>query len=112
MVSQFVSECGSGGVQAKANREFLSYLDCQTRAATAQTACADFEGTTFFSAIDQDRPTTHVTHLMVLLEDCQGNEKLVDMTTNNDRFVFVVAVLKRHFENWRITESWDSDSPF
>lgn len=99
--------------QTVAQAGLESYLDTQGKAAAAQVDRIDAE-VTYLSIIDKDRPAMgqNMIRLMVLLQDQLEEEKLVDVVTNNDRFSFLAAVLKRHFPQWRISESWEGKEPF
>jgi hypothetical protein len=100
--------------QAVAQAELENHLVFQGRAAAAQVDRIDSAEATYLSIIDKDRPATrqNMIRLMVLLENQLEEEKLVDVVTNNDRFSFLAAVLKRHFPQWRISESWEGKEPF
>ena len=98
-----------------AQQEFNDYLAAQSRSlAPAKIDRVDATaGLTYLSAIDEDLPNTNLVRLMVQLEDWQGNEHLVDMTTNNDRLVFITQVIRHTFDRtWRIAESWTPELPF
>jgi hypothetical protein len=101
--------------QATAQQELLTHLETQAKTiAPARVDRVDVDSNyTYLSAVDEDKPEQPLTRLMVLLEDRQGNERLVDLTTNNDRFAFVARVIRNNFDRvWRIAETWETDCPF
>ena len=71
--------------------------------------------TALITHINPDLPAEpqHLIRLKILLEDRLGNERLVDLVVNCDRFCFVVQAIRAHFDReWRFSESWEADVPF
>nr|WP_290224249.1 hypothetical protein [Trichocoleus desertorum] len=103
-------ERGSGRIQATAQLELETYLEDQVRSiAPAKIDSLTLtDGYTYLSVMDQDRPITkQPLRLIIQLEDCQGNERLVDLVTNNDRFAFITRIIRNHFDScWKISETW------
>ncbi|MEP0873604.1 hypothetical protein NDA01_27990 [Trichocoleus desertorum AS-A10] len=101
-------ERGSGRVQAQLELE--TYLEEQVRsiAPAKIDSLTITDGYTYLSVMDQDRPITkQPIRLIIQLEDCQGNERLVDLVTNNDRFAFITRIIRNHFDScWKISETW------
>jgi hypothetical protein len=109
-------ERGSGRrIRSLAQQEFEAYLTNQVQAiAPARIDRVDATTNyTYLSAIDEDQPAETLTRLIVQLEDCQGNEHLVDVVTNNDRLIFLTRVIRNTFDPcWKIAESWTPAEPF
>nr|WP_290224304.1 hypothetical protein [Trichocoleus desertorum] len=107
---QTEEERGSGRIQATAQLELETYLEEQVRsiAPAKIDSLTITDGYTYLSVMDQDRPITkQPTRLIIQLEDCQGNERLVDLVTNNDRFAFITRIIRNHFDScWKIGETW------
>jgi hypothetical protein len=103
-------ERGSGRVQAIAQLELETYLEDQVRsiAPAKIDSLTITDGYTYLSVMDEDRPITkQPIRLIIQLEDCQGNERLVDLVTNNDRFAFITRIIRNHFDAcWKIAETW------
>nr|WP_290224200.1 hypothetical protein [Trichocoleus desertorum] len=103
-------ERGSGRIQATAQLELETYLEDQVRsiAPAKIDSLTITDGYTYLSVMDQDRPITkQPIRLIIQLEDCQGNERLVDLVTNNDRFAFITRIIRNHFDAcWKINETW------
>jgi len=102
-------------VRSLAQQEFNDYLATQSRSlAPAKIDRIDATANyTYLSVVDEDKPEHPLVRLMVQLEDWQGNEHLVDLTTNNDRLVFITQIIRHTFDRtWRIAESWTPDLPF
>nr|WP_290224162.1 hypothetical protein [Trichocoleus desertorum] len=103
-------ERGSGRVQATAQLELETYLEDQVRSiAPAKIDSLNItDGYTYLSVMDEDRPIKkQPIRLIIQLEDCQGNERLVDLVTNNDRFAFITRIIRNHFDAcWKINETW------
>ncbi|MEP0873363.1 hypothetical protein NDA01_26745 [Trichocoleus desertorum AS-A10] len=101
-------ERGSGRIQAQLELE--TYLEEQVRsiAPAKIDSLTITDGYTYLSVMDQDRPITkQPIRLIIQLEDCQGNERLVDLVTNNDRFAFITWIIRNHFDScWKISETW------
>ncbi|MBD1865195.1 MULTISPECIES: hypothetical protein [Trichocoleus] len=100
----------SGRIQATAQLELESYLEEQVRsiAPARIDSLSLVDGYTYLSVMDEDRPITkQPIYLIIQLEDCQGNEQLVDLVTNNDRFAFITRIIRNHFDAcWQISETW------
>ncbi|MEP0872392.1 hypothetical protein NDA01_21490 [Trichocoleus desertorum AS-A10] len=103
-------ERGSGRVQATAQLELETYLEDQVRsiAPAKIDSLSLVDGYTYLSINDESRPITkQPIRLIIQLEDCQGNERLVDLVTNNDRFAFITRIIRNHFDAcWKINETW------
>jgi hypothetical protein len=101
-------ERGSGRLQSQLELE--TYLEDQVRsiAPAKIDSLTITDGYTYLSVMDEDRPITkQPTRLIIQLEDCQGNERLVDLVTNNDRFAFITRIIRNHFDAcWKIAETW------
>jgi hypothetical protein len=101
---------GSGRIQATAQFELETYLEDQVRsiAPAKIDSLSLVDGYTYLSVMDEDRPITkQPIRLIIQLEDCQGNERLVDLVTNNDRFAFITRIIRNHFDAcWKIAETW------
>jgi hypothetical protein len=100
-------ERGSGRLQSQFELE--AYLEDQVRsiAPARIDSLTITDGYTYLSVMDEDRPTIQPTRLIIQLEDCQGNERLVDLVTNNDRFAFITRIIRNHFDScWKIAETW------
>lgn len=53
--------------------------------------------------------SSRVYHLMVtIINRMTGEEMLVDLLTDNDRFVNVCKVIKQEFPGWSIFETWEA----
>jgi hypothetical protein len=101
-------ERGSGRLQSQFELE--TYLEDQVRsiAPARIDSLTITDGYTYLSVMDEDRPITkQPIRLIIQLEDCQGNERLVDLVTNNDRFAFITRIIRNHFDAcWKISETW------
>jgi hypothetical protein len=101
-------ERGSGRLQSQLELE--AYLEDQVRsiAPAKIDSLTITDGYTYLSVMDEDRPITkQPIRLIIQLEDCQGNERLVDLVTNNDRFAFITRIIRNHFDScWKIAETW------
>jgi hypothetical protein len=99
---------GSGRFQSQLELE--AYLEEQVRsiAPARIDSLTITDGYTYLSVMDEDRPITkQPIRLIIQLEDCQGNERLVDLVTNNDRFAFITRIIRNHFDAcWKIAETW------
>lgn len=52
---------------------------------------------------------SQVYHLMVtIINRMTGEEKLVDLLTDNDRFAHICQVIKQEFPGWSIFETWEA----
>jgi len=100
----------SGRIQVTAQFELEAYLEEQVRslAPAKIDSLSISEGYTYLSINDESRPITkQPIRLIIQLEDCQGNERLVDLVTNNDRFAFITRIIRNHFDScWKISETW------
>lgn len=99
-----------------AQQELATYLETQARSiAPARVDRTDAAyNYTYLSAQDEDSTNLPV-RLIILLEDCQDNERLVDLVTNNDSFAFICRLIRNNFDReWRIADTWNSveDCPF
>jgi hypothetical protein len=103
-------ERGSGRTQTIAQFELEAYLEDQVRsiAPAKIDSLTLIDGYTYLSVNDENRPITRQPiRLIIQLEDCQGNERLVDLVTNNDRFGFITRIIRNHFDPcWKISETW------
>lgn len=102
-------------IQEAAQQELETYLADQAHAiAPAKVDRVDVTASyTYLSIIDEDLPAQTTTRLMVQLEDCDGNERLVDLITNNDRAPFVTRLINNNFDPcWKIADCWTPAEPF
>jgi len=101
---------GPACIQATAQLELETYLEEQVRsiAPAKIDSLTLVDGYTYLSVVDEDRPITEQPiRLIIQLEDYQGNERLVDLVTNNDRFAFITRIIRNHFDScWKISETW------
>ncbi|MBD2099177.1 hypothetical protein H6F90_29365 [Trichocoleus sp. FACHB-591] len=108
--AQTEEEQGFGHIHATAQLELKTHLEEQVRsiAPAKIDSLSLVDGYTYLSAVDEDRPITkQPIRLIIQLEDCQGNERLVDLVTNNDRFAFITRIIRNHFDDcWKISETW------
>lgn len=99
-----------------AQQELATYLETQARSvAPARIDRNDIAyNYTYLSAQDEDSNNLPV-RLIILLEDCLDNERLVDLVTNNDSFAFIYRLIRNNFDReWRIADTWNpvEDCPF
>ena len=75
---------------------------------TARSESRYVPETVYLTATDPDSSNQEYTRLMVSLEDHNhGEDILVDLRTNNDRFAFVCKAIRSHFNrHHHIVESW------
>jgi len=110
IVPVFAEKRDSDRIHATAQLELEAYLEEQVRsiAPAKIDSLSLVNGYAYLSVMDEDRPITQQPiRLIIQLEDCQGNERLVDLVTNNDRFAFITRIIRNHFDAcWKISETW------